>query len=123
MPSKKFGNIGIGFLVGASLSFDVCVLIILAIPVVGQLIGPFIAQLINVAAYILFFLWLKIGYGVSFIRVDRALPFFGSGLLESIPYINGGPSLTIGIIATIYYHNKSLSKQDGFMAEEKQRIN
>ena len=70
------------------------------IPVVGNVAAFIVNESVNLAAVILFYIWLKC-LNVSFVNPKRTLGFFGSFFGEMIPLVNALPCWTGGILFTI----------------------
>lgn len=67
------------------------------IPVVGNIIAAIITALISVAAWLTFYIWLKM-HGVHFNSAKRILTMGGGFFLELLPVLNMLPAWTLAVV-------------------------
>lgn len=98
----KISTFMAGLLITAALLADAIQALIdlLDLTGVGIIVDLIVNNGVNIVAVLAFYLWLKM-LNVSFVDPKRALRFFGTWPIESIPIIGALPVWTGGIILTI----------------------
>lgn len=107
-PSVKW------LMLGFAIFLDTLGILIQLIPAAGQIL----ATCIGIFGQLLFWFWFTIN-GVTF-NTKKALRFFGTNILELIPFINALPALTTSVILTL--HQVKKDDEIAFDIAQKQQL-